>query len=139
MRGERCEPEGKLPSHVRASPRIAKLAQLASAAALSLACLHNLNTIKRACQIGASPHFNSQQPATKFQSRLPNPEAIMGDAGEHYNDGNRAFLQSLMARGSITYEDAQKVLAEIFTVQQGKPPSRLTMQRTSNTIIKESG
>ena len=37
----------------------------------------------------------------------------------HYNDGNRAFLQALLARGTMTFEEGQKVLAAIFTVQDG--------------------
>ena len=48
--------------------------------------------------------------------------AKMSDAGDipaHYNDGNRAFLQSFLAHGSMRLEDGQKVLAGIFTVQEG--------------------
>lgn len=37
----------------------------------------------------------------------------------HYNDGNRAFLQALLARGTVTFEEGQKILAAIFTVQDG--------------------
>jgi hypothetical protein len=37
-----------------------------------------------------------------------------------YNDGNRAFLQALMARGTMTFKEGQKVLAAIFTVQEGQ-------------------
>ncbi|KAE9370712.1 hypothetical protein N431DRAFT_379357 [Stipitochalara longipes BDJ] len=47
----------------------------------------------------------------------------MSDAGDipaHYNDGNRAFLQSFLAHGTMRLEDGQKVLAGIFTVQEGK-------------------
>jgi non-structural maintenance of chromosomes element 1 len=50
----------------------------------------------------------------------------MGDADPsagNYDDGNRAFLQSLMARGTVTFPEAQVVLAEIFTIQEGKPLS----------------
>jgi hypothetical protein len=56
----------------------------------------------------------------------------MSDAGDipgHYNDGNRAFLQSFLARGTMKFKDGQKVLAAIFTVQEGKqipPPSQNT-------------
>ena len=41
-------------------------------------------------------------------------------AAGHYNDGNRAFLQALMARGVLTLEEGQKILAAIFTVQEGR-------------------
>jgi hypothetical protein len=37
----------------------------------------------------------------------------------HYNDGNRAFLQALLARGTVTFEEGQKILAAIFTAQDG--------------------
>ncbi|PMD25755.1 hypothetical protein NA56DRAFT_592685 [Hyaloscypha hepaticicola] len=43
-----------------------------------------------------------------------------GDIPPHYDDGNRAFLQSFLARGTMRFEDGQKVLAAIFTVQEGK-------------------
>lgn len=45
----------------------------------------------------------------------------MGDIGASggYNDGNRAFLQAFMARGTMTFPEAQGVLAEIFTIQEG--------------------
>lgn len=33
-----------------------------------------------------------------------------------YNDSNRAFLQAFMARSSMTFEDAQPILAAILTV-----------------------
>ncbi|OHW90847.1 RING-like domain-containing protein [Colletotrichum incanum] len=41
----------------------------------------------------------------------------------HYNDGNRAFLQAFLARGTLTFEEAQIILAEIFTVEaeDGEP------------------
>jgi hypothetical protein len=32
-----------------------------------------------------------------------------------YNDCNRAFLQAFMARSSMTFEEAQPVLAAIFS------------------------
>jgi hypothetical protein len=46
----------------------------------------------------------------------------MGDVGHHpeYDDGNRAFLQSLMARGTMTFPETQTILAEIFSIQEGK-------------------
>jgi len=36
-----------------------------------------------------------------------------------YNDSNRAFLQALMARGSINLADGRNLLAEILSVQEG--------------------
>jgi len=57
----------------------------------------------------------------------------MGDASEaHYNHGNRAFLQSLMARGTMNFEDGQNVLSEIFTIQEGPQP--LTTPTLPNKI-----
>lgn len=41
------------------------------------------------------------------------------DIPDHYNDGNRAFLQSFLARGTMKFEDGQTILAAIFTVQEG--------------------
>ncbi|KAF3024235.1 hypothetical protein E8E14_011624 [Neopestalotiopsis sp. 37M] len=37
---------------------------------------------------------------------------------EGYNDGSRAFLQALMARGSITYDQAKPIIAAIKTAEQ---------------------
>jgi len=34
-----------------------------------------------------------------------------------YNDSNRAFLQAFMGRSSMTFEEAQPVLAAIFAAQ----------------------
>jgi hypothetical protein len=55
----------------------------------------------------------------------------------HYNDGNRAFLQALLARGTVTFEEGQKILAAIFTAQEGiirsrdsPPSSLLTSEQT---------
>ena len=57
----------------------------------------------------------------------------MGDASEaHYNHGNRAFLQSFMARGTINFEDGQNILSEIFTIQEGTTP--LSANPTKNQI-----
>jgi hypothetical protein len=48
----------------------------------------------------------------------------MGDAAdrsdERYNDSNRAFLQAFMARGTMTFPEAQSILAEIFKIEEGK-------------------
>ncbi|KAJ1333632.1 non-structural maintenance of chromosomes element 1 [Microdochium nivale] len=42
-----------------------------------------------------------------------------GDALQgHYADGNRAFLQALMSRGSMTFAEARPVFAAIFTAQE---------------------
>lgn len=37
----------------------------------------------------------------------------------HYNDGNRAFIQAFMARGTLTLKQAKPILAAIFTIQDG--------------------
>lgn len=36
---------------------------------------------------------------------------------ESYNDSHRAFLQALMAHGSMTLEEAKPILAEIMSVR----------------------
>ena len=38
--------------------------------------------------------------------------------GHDYNNGNRAFLQALMARGAVTFEECRPILAAIFNAQQ---------------------
>ena len=38
----------------------------------------------------------------------------------HYNDGNRAFLQAIMARGTLTLKEGKVILAAIFTAQEGQ-------------------
>ena len=43
------------------------------------------------------------------------PEVIVENMPE-YDDSNRAFLQAFMARSSMTFEDAQPILAAILTV-----------------------
>lgn len=42
----------------------------------------------------------------------------------NYSDANRAFVQAFLARGTLTFPEAQELLAKIFTVQDGKqhPP-----------------
>jgi hypothetical protein len=53
------------------------------------------------------------------------------DEGDHshYNNGNRAFLQAVMARGTITMKEGQLLLAEIFSIQEGafSPPPILSL------------
>jgi hypothetical protein len=44
-----------------------------------------------------------------------------------YNDGNRAFLQSFMARGSLTLEEGKSMLAAIFSIQTGSTSRLLLM------------
>ncbi|KAI5917137.1 Nse1 non-SMC component of SMC5-6 complex-domain-containing protein [Camillea tinctor] len=44
----------------------------------------------------------------------------------HYNDGNRAFLQALLARGTMTFKESQPILAAIFTAQDGAASGRRT-------------
>ena len=40
----------------------------------------------------------------------------MAETMAGYDDSNRAFLQAFMARSSMTFEDAQPILAAILTV-----------------------
>lgn len=58
-----------------------------------------------------------------------------GDTSGHYNDGNRAFLQSFLARGTMKFDDGQKVLAAIFTIQEGQPT--LSQNTTLLTTLLE--
>ncbi|KAI1410845.1 Nse1 non-SMC component of SMC5-6 complex-domain-containing protein [Hypoxylon sp. FL1857] len=39
------------------------------------------------------------------------------EISHNYDDGNRAFLQAFMARGTMTFSQAQAILAAIFTAQ----------------------
>ncbi|KAK4226166.1 Nse1 non-SMC component of SMC5-6 complex-domain-containing protein [Podospora fimiseda] len=47
-----------------------------------------------------------------------------------YNDHNRAFLQAFMARGTLTFSEAQNLIGEI----QGVDPQSLTMDQFINVI-----
>jgi len=61
-------------------------------------------------------------------------------AVNHYNDGNRAFVQALMARGTLTSKEAKPILAAIFTVQEGKEtlPEDVTEEDFSSYISAAS-
>lgn len=48
---------------------------------------------------------------------------------QHYNDGNRAFLQAFMARGTMTFEEARPVLAAIFTLDENEDVSEQQVTR----------
>ncbi|CEJ61454.1 hypothetical protein PMG11_09987 [Penicillium brasilianum] len=60
-----------------------------------------------------------------------------------YNDSNRAFLQAFMARSTMTFEEAQPVLAAILSAHQGGPiePEQITLEdfsafvETANSAI----
>ena len=39
----------------------------------------------------------------------------MEEEAAQYNDSNRAFLQAFIARGTLTFREAQPLLADIFT------------------------
>ncbi|KAH8162571.1 hypothetical protein CIB48_g5665 [Xylaria polymorpha] len=47
-----------------------------------------------------------------------------------YNDGNRAFLQAFLARGTMTFKESQPILADIFTAQEGQAvePAQITQE-----------
>ncbi|KAJ5798395.1 uncharacterized protein N7503_007691 [Penicillium pulvis] len=53
-----------------------------------------------------------------------------------YDDSNRAFLQAFMGRSSMTFEEAQPVLAAIFTAQKGEivDPNDVTQEHLSSYI-----
>lgn len=65
----------------------------------------------------------------------------MGDEWEPplpagYNDANRAFLQAMMARGTLTFREGQKLLAEILSASEGGrvDPRAITMEDFENFI-----
>jgi len=62
----------------------------------------------------------------------------MSDAGDNgdYNDGNRAFLQSIMARGTMTLKEGKEVLAEIFSVDQGRYAMHEKMPKISRLTTR---
>ncbi|KAI0414545.1 Nse1 non-SMC component of SMC5-6 complex-domain-containing protein [Xylaria grammica] len=47
-----------------------------------------------------------------------------------YNDGNRAFLQAFLARGTMTFQESQPILAAIFTAQENEEiePDQITQE-----------
>ncbi|KAJ5537759.1 hypothetical protein N7494_007238 [Penicillium frequentans] len=53
-----------------------------------------------------------------------------------YDDSNRAFLQAFMGRSSMTFEEAQPVLAAIFTAQKEEnvDPNDVTQEHLSSYI-----
>ncbi|KAJ5385418.1 hypothetical protein N7517_003329 [Penicillium concentricum] len=53
-----------------------------------------------------------------------------------YDDSNRAFLQAFMARSSMTFEDAQPILAAILTICEGRTvePEEVGEDQFSNFI-----
>ncbi|KAM7198592.1 Nse1 non-SMC component of SMC5-6 complex domain containing protein [Naviculisporaceae sp. PSN 640] len=55
-----------------------------------------------------------------------------------YNDTNRAFIQAFMARGSLTINEGQKLIAEILSAQQGGDPidPRSITQDDFNNFIR---
>lgn len=56
----------------------------------------------------------------------------------HYNDGNRAFLQALLARGMVNLEEGQKILAAIFTAQEGMLSSAISFLMPPSSSIRPS-
>ncbi|KPM42430.1 hypothetical protein AK830_g4137 [Neonectria ditissima] len=54
----------------------------------------------------------------------------------HYTAGNRAFLQAILARGTITFEEAQPILAEILTADSGGEREVRSEQVTQEQFIE---
>ncbi|KAJ9144791.1 RING-like domain-containing protein [Coniochaeta hoffmannii] len=55
-----------------------------------------------------------------------------GESGappDSYDDTNRAFLQALMSRGSLNFEEGQAVLAAILGAARGRPVARDSVTR----------
>lgn len=74
------------------------------------------------------PHTNATSRHTKTCTAITNisfhneelsNQFNMSDAGDvaQYNDGNRAFLQSFLARGTLTMEEAKPMIAAILSIQ----------------------
>ncbi|RAL62188.1 hypothetical protein DID88_002672 [Monilinia fructigena] len=61
----------------------------------------------------------------------------MDDALENYDDTNRAFLQALLARGSLNLDEGKELLARIFTVKdEGRvfSPDAVTLDDLSSYL-----
>jgi non-structural maintenance of chromosomes element 1 len=52
------------------------------------------------------------------------------DFARQYDDGNRAFLQAFLARGTMTFKESQPILAAIFTAQEQEDtkPDKVTQE-----------
>ncbi|KAI1079535.1 putative DNA repair protein Nse1 [Whalleya microplaca] len=52
------------------------------------------------------------------------------DINGQYDDGNRAFLQAFMARGTMTFKESQPILAAIFSAQEDQrtEPDQVTRE-----------
>ncbi|KAI1300927.1 Nse1 non-SMC component of SMC5-6 complex-domain-containing protein [Xylaria venustula] len=52
------------------------------------------------------------------------------DLAGQYSDGNRAFLQAFLARGTMTFDQSKHVLAAIFTAQENSAvePNQITQE-----------
>ncbi|KAK5636099.1 hypothetical protein RRF57_011811 [Xylaria bambusicola] len=57
-----------------------------------------------------------------------------------YNDGNRAFLQALLARGTMTFAESKPILAAIFTAQENESvePNQITQEDLDSYISAAS-
>ncbi|KAI0484651.1 putative DNA repair protein Nse1 [Xylariaceae sp. FL0804] len=60
--------------------------------------------------------------------------------GAPYNDGNRAFLQALMARGVMTFKEARPILAAIFSAQEARQtdPAQITQEDLNSFVAAAS-
>ncbi|KAI2629458.1 Nse1 non-SMC component of SMC5-6 complex-domain-containing protein [Xylaria nigripes] len=68
------------------------------------------------------PNARTVDPNYQPNTKSARPSAMDEDQDElrgQYNDGNRAFLQAFLARGTLTFKEAQHILAAIFTTQDG--------------------
>ncbi|CAJ2512792.1 Uu.00g009110.m01.CDS01 [Anthostomella pinea] len=62
------------------------------------------------------------------------------DIPARYNDGNRAFLQAFMARGTMTFKESQPILAAIFTAQENEQtePNQVTQEQFASYVSAAS-
>ncbi|KAI9738731.1 MAG: hypothetical protein M1834_008236 [Cirrosporium novae-zelandiae] len=58
------------------------------------------------------------------------------EANAPYNDSNRAFLQAFLGRSTLTFEEAQPILAAIFSVHEGREchPQDVTQEDLTSYI-----
>ncbi|KAI1339144.1 putative DNA repair protein Nse1 [Xylariaceae sp. FL0016] len=77
------------------------------------------------------------------QAQQTAPGIAAGEPRPHptpYNDGNRAFLQAFIARGAMTFKEAQPILAAIFTTQENEPvnPNDVTQEDFASYVSAAS-
>lgn len=57
--------------------------------------------------------------------------------GEDYNHGNRAFLQAIMARGTLTMQEARPIIAAILNVENGEENDEVRPDQIDEGIFQD--